>query len=96
MDSRLVPAAALALGAVVVWIVWSQGGIAKHDMSETAFSDVSFDPYAHWRVQRHAGFIRHYPDRVGPTCLSQAIAEESVSLTMASNGLDTALENDGY
>lgn len=72
----------LALLAGGVWYLWTNQG-SGHNLQwdMPAFSDLSYDPYAHWRIQRDGGFIRHYPERVGPNCLPQALAEEAGALS---------------
>lgn len=78
----LVPAVAAA-AAGAVWYLWGRGGVPELSMDERAFTDISYQPYAHWRIHREAGaaLIRHYPDRVGPNTLPQALSEIEGSLS---------------
>lgn len=92
-DKRYVIPAALAALGVIAWYLWSSGGgNSTRPSDEHAFSDISYDPYQHWAIQRDAGWVRHYPERTGPNCLPQALAEESQSLTMALQGRDAGVE----
>lgn len=76
---------ALPLGLAVlgagVWWLWSNQGVPESMYDTQAFSDVSFDPYAFWKCHRQAGFIRHYPARMGPNCLNVALSEETSTLS---------------
>lgn len=95
MDRRVVLPVALLGAAAIVWYLWTSGG--GHNTlpdGSHAFSDISYDPYSHWKISRDAGFVRHYPSRVGPECEPVALAEESQSLTMALQGRDAGFEVD--
>lgn len=92
-DRRLYIPLALAAVAALAWYLWSTGGGENTRPSDDhAFADISYDPYQHWAVQRNAGWVRHYPDRTGPNCLPQTLAEESQSLTMALQARDPGTE----
>lgn len=80
--SLLVPAA-VAVAAGVVWYLYGRGGAPELSMDARAFSDISYDPYAFWRIHREGGpaLIRHYPDRVGPNTLPQALSEIEGSIS---------------
>lgn len=94
-DKRVMIPLALVSLAAITWYLWSSGGGHNaYPSDEHAFSDISYDPYQHWAIQRGAGFVRHYPTRTGPNCLPQVLAEESQSLTMALQGRDAGTEVD--
>lgn len=82
----VVPMGVAVLG-IGVWWLWSNKGLPESMYDTQAFSDVSFDPYAFWRVHRDAGFIRHYPDRVGPNCLNVALSAEDSTLSTGQDAM---------
>lgn len=81
MDRRLMTPLVLLGLAAFVWWLWSNEGVPNSMYDTQAFSDVSYDPYAFWRVHRKAGFVCHYPEKVAPNCLNVTLSEEDATLS---------------
>jgi hypothetical protein len=81
VGSRLaLPGAVLGL-AVAVWLLWDRGGVPTPTLDERAFGSSSYEPYAWWMTHRTAGWVRHYPTEVGPTCLNRPLANEDFTIS---------------
>lgn len=76
MDRRQCLLLGLAAAAGLVWYVWTfEGGV--HNVQTTPDAvDPSYSPYDHWINTRPGGYVRHFPDRIGPACLGEIYANE--------------------
>ena len=79
---RLAFPLAVAATAAMVWYLWSNQGTAHGVSLETkAFAPMSYEPYAWWMTHRTSGFVRNYPDRVGPNCLDEPLESQTGSVS---------------
>jgi hypothetical protein len=69
---------ALPVLAVAVWY-WStyDGKTHNVEIRDEATSE-SYSPFDHWMLRRDmsSGYVRHFPDRIGPACLGEVYANE--------------------
>ncbi len=70
----------LPILAVGIWMVYDRQGVPELSLDARA-TGTSYDPYAHWYHQAPGGWIRHYPQRVGPNCLGTVLTNEEGSLS---------------
>lgn len=90
MDRRLL--FVLPVLAFGVWYVWEyQGGTHKVEVDERA-TQSSYDPFSHWMTMRPGGYVRHFPDRVGPACLVAPVQNEDQGALSTSQAGTYAVE----
>jgi hypothetical protein len=92
VDKRLITLLPLAVLAFVIWYVYSNRGLPNVTVDERAV-EPAYRPFDHWMIQRPGGYVRHYPDRVGPACLGEIVQnEDQGALSTSQAGIYAAEE----